>query len=78
MGQLLATLLLVTLSAIGAVAQPLEGRLKIVHDTATLRIAAGIARRLRRLELLEELRRAPNRVVLYNLLIGRPGQYRSQ
>jgi len=39
MGQALATLLLVTLSAIGAVAQPFEGRLKIVHDTATLRIA---------------------------------------
>jgi len=39
MGQVLATFLLVTLSAIGAVAQPLEGRLKIVHDTATLRIA---------------------------------------
>src|SRR5262245_20591235 len=39
MRPVLATLLLVTLSAIGAVAQPLEGRLKIVHDTATLRIA---------------------------------------
>jgi len=32
-------LLLVTLSAIGAAAQPLEGRLKTVHDTATLHIA---------------------------------------
>ena len=37
--QVLALLLLVALSAIGAVAQPLEGRLKIVRDTATLRIA---------------------------------------
>ena len=39
---------------------------------------AGIARRLRRPELLEELRRAPNRVVLYNVMTGRTGRYRSQ
>ena len=48
------------------------------NESAQLKALAGIARRLRRQELLEELRRAPNRVVLYNLLIGRPGQYRSQ
>ena len=48
------------------------------NESAQLKVLAGIARRLRRLELLEELRRAPNRVVLYNLLIGRTGLYRSQ
>jgi nitrogen PTS system EIIA component len=39
---------------------------------------AAVARRLRMPELLEQLRRAPNRVVLYNLMVGRPGLYRSQ
>jgi PTS system nitrogen regulatory IIA component len=39
---------------------------------------ASVARRLRMPELLEQLRRAPNRVVLYNLMVGRPGLYRSQ
>ena len=48
------------------------------NESAQLNALAGIARRLRRPELLEELRRAPNRVVLYNLMIGRIGQYRSQ
>ena len=48
------------------------------NESAQLKALAGIARRLRRQELLEELRSAPNRVVLYNLLIERPGQYRSQ
>ena len=32
-------LLLLMPSAIAAVAQPLDGRLKVVHDTRTLRIA---------------------------------------
>jgi PTS system nitrogen regulatory IIA component len=48
------------------------------NESAQLNALAGIARRLRRPELLEQLRRAPNRVVLYNLMIGRTGQYRSQ
>jgi PTS system nitrogen regulatory IIA component len=48
------------------------------NESAQLNALAGIARRLRRPELLEELRRAPNRVVLYNLMTGRTGQYRSQ
>jgi len=47
------------------------------NESAQLNALAGIARRLRRPELLEELRRAPNRVVLYNLMTGRTGQYRS-
>jgi PTS system nitrogen regulatory IIA component len=48
------------------------------NESAQLNALAGIARRLRRPELLEELRRAPNRVVLYNLMIGSTGHYRSQ
>jgi PTS system nitrogen regulatory IIA component len=48
------------------------------NESAQLNALAGIARRLRRPELLEELRRAPNRVVLYNIMIGRTGRYRSQ
>jgi PTS system nitrogen regulatory IIA component len=48
------------------------------NESAQLNALAGIARRLRRSELLEELRRAPNRVVLYNVMIGRTGRYRSQ
>jgi nitrogen PTS system EIIA component len=48
------------------------------NESAQLNALAGIARRLRRPELLEELRQAPNRVVLYNLMTGRTGQYRSQ
>src|SRR5262245_22719103 len=48
------------------------------NEGAQLNALAGIARRLRRPELLEELRRAPNRVVLYNLMTGKTGQYRSQ
>jgi glutamate/aspartate transport system substrate-binding protein len=39
MGHVLATFLFIALSAIAAVAEPLQGRLKIVRDTATLRIA---------------------------------------
>jgi len=48
------------------------------NESTQLNALAGIARRLRRPELLEELRRAPNRVVLYNVMIGRTGRYRSQ
>src|SRR5262245_16740044 len=48
------------------------------NESTQLNALAGIARRLRRPELLEELRRAPNRVVLYNVKIGRTGRYRSQ
>lgn len=48
------------------------------NESAQLNALAGIARRLRRPELLKELRRAPNRVVLYNLMTGRTGQDRSQ
>ena len=45
------------------------------NEKAQLNALAGIARRLRKPEVLEELRRAPNRVVLYNVMIGRAGRY---
>jgi PTS system nitrogen regulatory IIA component len=48
------------------------------NESTQLNALAGVARRLRRPELLEELRRAPNRVALYNVMIGRTGRYRSQ
>src|SRR6266478_637621 len=48
------------------------------NEKAQLNALAGIARRLRRPEVLEELRHAPNRVVLYNVMIGRTGRYQSQ
>ena len=48
------------------------------NERAQLNTLAEIARRLRRPEVLEQLRRAANRVVLYNIMIGRTGQYRSQ
>jgi PTS system nitrogen regulatory IIA component len=48
------------------------------NESAQLNALAGIARRLRRPEVLEELRRAPNRVVLYNVMMGRTGRYQSQ
>jgi PTS system nitrogen regulatory IIA component len=48
------------------------------NESTQLNALAGVARRLRRPELLEELRRAPNRVALYNVMIGRTGWYRSQ
>jgi nitrogen PTS system EIIA component len=48
------------------------------NESAQLNALAGIARRLRRPEVLEELRHAPNRVVLYNVMIGRSGRYHSQ
>ena len=37
---------------------------------------ASVARRLRTPTVLQELRRAPNRVVLYNVMMGRAGQSR--
>lgn len=48
------------------------------NEPAQLTALAAVARRLRRPELLEQLRHAPNRGVLYNVMIGRPGLYRSQ
>src|SRR6516164_4970918 len=48
------------------------------NEQAQLNALAAVARRLRTPELLEQLRRAPNRVVLYNVMVGRTGQYRSQ
>jgi PTS system nitrogen regulatory IIA component len=48
------------------------------NEKAQLNALAGIARRLRRPEVLEELRHAPNRAVLYNVMIGRTGRYQSQ
>jgi PTS system nitrogen regulatory IIA component len=48
------------------------------NEEAQLSALAGVARRLRIPEVLQELRRAPNRVVLYNVLIGKPGLYRSE
>jgi hypothetical protein len=41
-------------------------------------VLAAVARKLRTPELLEQLRRAPNRVVLYNVMVGRTGLYRSE
>ena len=48
------------------------------NEQAQLNVLATVARRLRTPELLEQMRRAPNRVVLYNLMVGRTGLYRSQ
>ena len=48
------------------------------NEKAQLNALAGVARRLRRPEVLEELRHAPNRVVLYNVMVGRTGRYQSQ
>jgi PTS system nitrogen regulatory IIA component len=47
-------------------------------EQAQLNVLAAVARRLRTPELLEQLRRAPNRVVFYNVMVGRTGLYRSQ
>jgi nitrogen PTS system EIIA component len=47
-------------------------------EQAQLNVLAAVARRLRTPEVLEQLRRAPNRVVLYNVMVGRTGLYRSQ
>ena len=48
------------------------------NDGAQLNALAGVARRLRLPDVLDDLRRAPNRVVLYNVMIGRTGQYQSE
>jgi nitrogen PTS system EIIA component len=48
------------------------------NDEAQLNALAGVARRLRIPDVLNDLRRAPNRVVLYNVMVGRPGRYLSQ
>jgi nitrogen PTS system EIIA component len=48
------------------------------NEALQLKALAGVARRLRTPEVLEELRRAPNRAVLYNVLIGRTGRYQSE
>ena len=48
------------------------------NDGAQLNALAGVARRLRIPDVLDDLRRAPNRVVLYNVMIGRTGRYQSE
>jgi nitrogen PTS system EIIA component len=48
------------------------------NEAAQLNALAGVARRLRIPDVLEELRRAPNRVVLYNVMIGRSGRYQTR
>jgi PTS system nitrogen regulatory IIA component len=48
------------------------------NEKAQLNTLAAVARRLRSSEILEELHRAPNRVVFYNIMVGRTGRYRSQ
>src|SRR5215472_15007828 len=48
------------------------------NDGAQLNALARVARRLRIPDVLDDLRRAPNRVVLYNVMIGRTGRYQSE
>ena len=48
------------------------------NEVVQLSALAGVARRLRIPEVLAELRRAPNRAVLYNVMVGRAGKYASQ
>ena len=48
------------------------------NDEAQLNALAGVARRLRIPDVLDDLRRAPNRVVLYNVMFGRTGRYQSE
>jgi PTS system nitrogen regulatory IIA component len=48
------------------------------NDGAQLNALASVTRRLRMPDVLDGLRRAPNRVALYNVMIGRPGRYQSQ
>jgi PTS system nitrogen regulatory IIA component len=54
--------------------------LLLSNENAEVQLSAlaGVARRLRIPEVLAQLRRAPNRVVLYNVMVGRPGKYVSQ
>src|SRR5712692_2395192 len=47
------------------------------NEGAQLNALAGVARRLRTPQVLQELRRAPNRVALYNVMVGRSGRYQS-
>ena len=44
------------------------------NEGVQLTALASIARRLRTPTVLQDLRRAPNRVALYNVMIGRAGQ----
>jgi PTS system nitrogen regulatory IIA component len=46
------------------------------NEAVQLTALASVARRLRTPKVLHELRRAPNRVVLYNVMTGRAGQSR--
>ena len=46
------------------------------NEGVQLTALASVARRLRTPTVLQELRRAPNRVVLYNVMMGRAGQSR--
>jgi PTS system nitrogen regulatory IIA component len=48
------------------------------NEAAQLNALAAVARKLRIPDVLEELRRAPNRVVLYNVMIGRSGRYQTE
>src|SRR5262245_38430550 len=48
------------------------------NEVVPLSALAGVARRLRTPDVLVELRRAPNRVVLFNVMTGRSGKYSSQ
>jgi nitrogen PTS system EIIA component len=46
------------------------------NEAVQLTALASVARRLRTPKVLQELRHAPNRVALYNVMIGRPAQSR--
>jgi PTS system nitrogen regulatory IIA component len=46
------------------------------NEAEQLQALAAVSRRLRHPEVVAELRRAPNRVILYNALVGRPGPSR--
>jgi PTS system nitrogen regulatory IIA component len=46
------------------------------NEGVQLTALASVARRLRNSKVLQELRRAPNRVVLYNIMAGRPDRAR--
>ena len=48
------------------------------NEGVQLSALAGVARKLRTPGVLAELRRAPNRVVLYNVMTGRTAKYQSQ
>ena len=47
------------------------------NEAVQLSALAGVARRLRTPDVLAELRRAPNRVVLYNVMTRRTGKPQS-